>query len=143
MKIQVKKINPEAKIPQFAHLGDAGLDLYSVEEIELSPGERILIGTGIGMKIPDNYTGLIWDRSGLAVSEGITNIAGVIDSGYRGEIKVVLINLGKKAYKIKKGEKIAQMIIQKFEKPEFIEVDEWDNKETIRGAGAFGSTGSC
>ncbi len=141
MKMEVKKLNPDARLPQFAHPGDAGLDLYAIEEIEIVSGERMLIGTGIGMKIPDNYTGLIWDRSGLAVGEGITNIAGVVDSGYRGEIKVALINLGKNSYKIKKGEKIAQMIIQKFEKPEFIEVDEWDDKETSRGKGSFGSTG--
>ncbi|GBE16406.1 deoxyuridine 5'-triphosphate nucleotidohydrolase [bacterium BMS3Abin15] len=142
MKIEIKKLDPDAILPVFAHPGDAGLDLYSIENIELKPGDRMLCGTGIGMKIPDNYTGLIWDRSGLAVKEGIISIAGVVDSGYRGEIKVALVNLGQNSYEIKRGEKIAQMIIQKFEKPEFIEADKWDDKETSRGEGSFGSTGT-
>lgn len=139
MKIQVKKLDSEAKIPQFAHPGDAGMDLFSNADIIIKPGERANVATGIGMEIPGGFVGLIWDKSGVAWNGGIKTMGGVIDSGYRGEIGILLINLSDKNYTIKKGEKIAQMLIQKIENLEISEVAELS--DTSRGGGAFGSTG--
>ena len=139
-KIKIQKINNNAKVPNYAHQGDAGLDFYSAEEnYVLKSGERKGFSTGIKMEIPDKYVGLIWDKSGLAAKYGIKIMAGVIDSTYRGEIIVMLINLGSKEYLIEKNAKIAQMLIQKIEEAE-IEVVE-DLNITKRGSGGFGSTG--
>lgn len=139
MKIQIKKLEVDAKIPQYALAGDAGMDIFSLEDLVLHPMERIACRTGIAMKIPDGYVGLIWDKSGVSVKSGIKILGGVIDSGYRGEIKIGLINLSQEIYKIKKGDKITQMLIQKVENPDIVEVDKL--KETERGTGGFGSTG--
>ena len=139
MKIKILKINSEAIIPNYANKNDAGLDLYSAEDFVLKPGERRAFKTGVKMEIPEGYVGLVWDKSGLAVNDGIKTMAGVIDSGYRGEIKIVLINLGEKNFEIKKGQKIAQMLIQKIEHPE-IEIVEFLS-ESGRGESGFGSTG--
>ncbi len=140
MKIKIKKISEEAIAPSCHHKGDAGLDLYSAEEIVLKPGERAKVRTGIGMQIPDGYVGLVWDRSGVAVNHGIKTMAGVVDSCYRGEISIVLLNLSGEDFKIEKKQKIAQMLIQKVENPEIEIVESLENSE--RGAGGFGSTGS-
>jgi len=140
LKIKIQKINENAKIPNYAHEGDAGLDLYSAEEnYILKSQERKGFFTGIKMEIPDGYVGLIWDKSGLAAKYGIKVIAGVIDSIYRGEVIVVLINLGNKEYLVEKNAKIAQMLIQKIEiaKIEIVK----DLNITKRGDGGFGSTG--
>ena len=139
MKIQIKKICPEAIIPQFAQKGDAGMDLFSVENVILKPGERISCKTGIAIKIPEGYAGLIWDKSGPSHKFGIKTLGGVFDSNYTGEYLIGLINLGKEDFEIKKGQKIAQLLIQKIEEPEIEEVAELP--DTNRGAGAFGSTG--
>lgn len=139
MKIKIKKLNSGAKIPAFAMEGDAGMDLCSIENAILGPGERISCCTGIAVKIPEEHAGLIWDKSGLALKKGVKIMAGVIDSGYRGEIKVVLINLSQEEYKINKGDKIAQMLIQKIKQPIIEEVKKLD--DTSRGGGGFGSTG--
>ncbi|MEK7553369.1 MAG: dUTP diphosphatase [Patescibacteria group bacterium] len=139
MIIKIQKIDSEAKIPDYANKDDAGLDLYSVEYLILKIGERRAVKTGIKMEIPDGYVGLIWDKSGLAVKNGIKTMAGVIDAGYRGEIKVVLINFGDEDYIVKKNSKIAQMLIQKIEHPEIEVVEELN--ESQRGANGFGSTG--
>ncbi|MCX6765549.1 MAG: dUTP diphosphatase [Candidatus Moranbacteria bacterium] len=139
MKIFVKKLEPEAKIPSYAHPGDAGMDLYSLENVNIKPGERVSCRTGIAIQIPGGYAGLIWDKSGIAWNGGIKTVAGVIDSGYRGEVGIVLVNLGHKDYKINKGDKIAQMLIQKVEDPEIIEAENLE--ESARGNGRFGSTG--
>lgn len=139
MKIKIKKIEEGAKIPNYANFDDAGLDLYSIEDVVLKSGERRAIKTGIKIEIPDGCAGLIWDKSGLALNDGIKTMAGVIDSGYRGEVKIVLINLSDKNFEIKNGQKIAQMIIQKIERPE-IEETEFLN-ESKRGENGFGSTG--
>jgi dUTP pyrophosphatase len=139
MKIQIKKINSEAKNPIYANKGDAGMDLYSVEDLIVEPGKRIACGTGIIMAIPTGYVGLIWDKSGVAFNGGIKTMGGVIDSSYRGEIKIILTNLSCREYIIKKGDKIAQMLIQKVEKPSIEEVEFLDDTE--RGEGGFGSTG--
>lgn len=139
MKIQVKKLNLEAKLPQFAHQGDGGMDLFSVKDVIVKVGERIICPTGIAVQIPKGYVGLIWDKSGIASKNGIKTMGGVIDSGYRGEIGIVLVNLSKEIYEIKKGDKIAQMLVQKVENPEIMEVENLD--ETKRGEAGFGSTG--
>jgi len=140
MKIAIKKLDKDAKIPAYSHPGDAGMDLFSLGDFSIKPGERLACPTGISIAIPKVYAGLIWDKSGIASKSGIKTMAGVIDSGYRGEIKIVLINLSPDVYNIKKGDKIAQMLIQKVENPEIIEMEELD--ETIRGEGGFGSTGN-
>ena len=139
MKIKILKINSEAIIPNYAKVGDAGLDFYSVENVVLKPMERKAIRTGIKMEIPEGYVGLVWDKSGIAANSGIKTMAGVIDAGYRGEIKIVLINLSNQDFEIKKGQKIAQMLIQKIEHPK-IEIVEFLS-ESGRGEGGFGSTG--
>ncbi|NTV41463.1 MAG: dUTP diphosphatase [Candidatus Moranbacteria bacterium] len=140
MKIQVKKIHPDAKIPNFALKGDAGMDLFSICDHVLKPGERFSCPTGISMKIPKNHAGLIWDKSGVSHRLGIKTLGGVIDSNYTGEWLVGLINLGSEDYVIEKGHKIAQVIIQKIEYPEIEEVAEI-MEETERGSAGFGSTG--
>ena len=139
MKIKVKKLNPNAKIPEYAHEGDAGFDLFTVEPFELEPGERKSIPLGIAMEIPHGYVGLIWDKSGLSHKYGIKSFGGVIDSGYRGEVHAGVMNLGDTYFKFEKGQKIAQMLIQKVDTAEFIEVKELSDSE--RGKGGFGSSG--
>jgi len=139
MKIQIKKIISEAIVPRVAQSGDAGMDLFSAEEKRLRPGERISCRTGIAIKIPEGYAGLIWDKSGPSHKFGIKILGGVFDSNYTGEYLIGLINLGQDDFEIKRGQKIAQVIFQKIERPEVEEVAELP--ETNRGAGAFGSTG--
>lgn len=139
MKIQIKKLHPDAKIPQFALAGDVGMDLYSVINFIMKPGERISCPTGIAMKIPEGYAALIWDKSGPSHKFGIKMLGGVIDSNYTGEWLVGLVNLGQDDYAIEVGQKIAQVLIQKVECPEIEEVEELEL--TNRGDGGFGSTG--
>jgi dUTP pyrophosphatase len=139
VKIQIKKNDPEAIIPKFALDGDAGMDLYSSEDVILKPGERISCRTGIAIKIPEGYAGLIWDKGGPSHKFGIKTLGGVFDSHYTGEYLIGLINLGQEDFEIKKGQKIAQVLFQKTEIPEIEEVDELS--QTNRGSGAFGSTG--
>lgn len=139
MTIRAKKLHPEALLPRYAHPGDAGMDFFSCEEVLILPGERKLIPTGISLALPSGYVGLIWDKSGIALNHGIKTMAGVIDSGYRGEIKILVHNLSEKPVTLEKGAKIAQMLIQPVERREILEVEELD--ETSRGAGGFGSTG--
>lgn len=137
--VKIKKLNPEAKIPSYAHPGDAGMDLFSCEEdFILMPEEKKLIGTGISIELPVGYVSLIWDKSGVA-NNGIKTMGGVIEHTYRGEYKVILINLSDKDYEIKKGQKIAQLLIQKIETAE---IEETENLgDSIRGKNAFGSSG--
>ena len=139
MKLKIKKLNPEAKIPRCTINGDAGLELYSVVDMVLEVNQRKTCQTGIAMAIPTGYVGLIWDKSGIAAQGGIKTMGGVIDSNYRGEIGVILKNLSDNKYKISKGDKIAQMLIQKVASPEIEEVD--DLEDTNRGDRGFGSTG--
>ncbi|MFW6123647.1 MAG: dUTP diphosphatase [Acidobacteriota bacterium] len=138
MKIKVKRIKREAKIPSWGHKGDAGLDLFSCQECQLKPLESKPISTGIKVAIPEGYAGLIWDKSGISL-KSVHRLAGVIDSGYRGEVRVVLINLGNETFLIEKGMKIAQMLIQPVIRWDVVEVESLD--ETKRGEGGFGSTG--
>lgn len=139
MKIKIQKIK-NVKTPNYAHQDDAGLDIYSAEEnYILKSGERKGFLTGIKMEIPSGYVGLVWDKSGLAVKHGIKTMAGVIDSTYRGELIIILINLGSENYLVEKNTKIAQLLIQKIEHVEIEEVENLD--ETKRGENRFGSTG--
>ena len=139
MKVEIQKVHADAKVPSYAHPGDAGMDLFAVEASSIAPGERALVATGIAMKIPEGYVGLIWDKSGLAAKKGLTMLGGVIDSGYRGEIKVVVQNLGSEDFEVVSGNKIAQLLIQPVFQPELVEVESLD--ATSRGDGGFGSTG--
>jgi dUTP pyrophosphatase len=139
MNIKVKKLHPDAVIPNIAHEGDAGCDLFAVEGLVLQPGERGQVPTGLALELPLGYVALIWDKSGLSHKAGIKTLGGVIDSGYRGECMIGVINLGAEAYTFEKGHKIAQMLIQKVETPSFEEVLELS--DTSRGDGGFGSTG--
>jgi len=129
-------------LPKLAHKGDAGYDLVSRVTLTLKPGERALIPTGVAMSIPEGYAGFIQPRSGLAAKHGISivNTPGLIDSHYRGEIKVIIINLDKEnTFTVKRGDKVCQILFQKVEDAIFEEVPELDKTE--RGTGGFGSTG--
>lgn len=139
MKLKVKKLHPDAKLPSYAREGDAGMDLFTVEPIELEPGERKSIPLGLALEIPKGYVGLIWDKSGLSHKYGIKHFGGVIDSGYRGEIHAGIMNLSDKFFNFEKGHKIAQIIIQKVESVDVEEVGYLN--ESSRGEGGLGSTG--
>lgn len=142
LEVTIQKISPEAKVPAYAHEGDAGVDLYSVVDKVLQPGERALIPTGLKMAIPHGYEGQVRPKSGLALKHGLTvlNTPGTVDAPYRGEVGVILINLDpKNPYEVKKGEKVAQMVFNRVEYARFTEAQELE--ETTRGAGGFGSTG--
>jgi len=138
MRLTVRRIHPEARLPVYQHPGDAGLDLFSAVDEVLGAGELRAVPTGIQMAIPQGHVGLIWDKSGISL-QGVHRLAGVVDAGYRGEVKVVMINLGREPYAIKKGMKIAQLLIQPVVAAEVAEVPDLD--DTSRGEGGFGSTG--
>jgi dUTP pyrophosphatase len=138
MDIRIKRITPEAKVPAYAHPGDAGMDLFSCVDMSLAPGEAKPVPTGIQMAIPQGYVGLVWDKSGISL-KGVHRLAGVVDAGYRGEVRIVMVNLGAEPFVIRAGMKIAQMLIQPVEAPTIVESGTLD--DTSRGAGGFGSTG--
>jgi dUTP pyrophosphatase len=138
MELKVKKVQMDAKLPQYGHTGDAGLDLFSSIDFVLEKGQVEAIPSGVKVAIPDGYVGLIWDKSGVSL-KGVHRLAGVIDSGYRGEVKVVMINLSDKPFAIDKGMKIAQMLVQPITMVCVVEAEDLDN--TSRGEGGFGSTG--
>lgn len=142
MKVSVKKLDEELALPAYARTGDAGLDLIAAEDIKLEAGQRAAIPTGIALAIPEGYAGFVQPRSGRALSEGlgVANSPGLIDSGYRGEIKVIAVNLNLGGIiDIRRGEKIAQLVFQKVEHAELELVDELPESE--RGEGGFGHTG--
>lgn len=136
--LEVERLTATAKLPTRAHATDAGLDLYSDQDLTIFPGDRFLINTGIRMAIPDGFAGLIWDKSGIA-SKGLKTMGGVIDAGFRGEVKVCLINLSREIQEISCGQKIAQILIQKVALPRIREAKL--DKDTPRAEGDFGSTG--
>ena len=141
LKIKVKKLVPEAKLPRYAHVGEYGdlaADLYASAGIIIEPGATVAVPTGVAMEFPSTHGALVEDRSGLAM-KGVTTLAGVIDPGYRGEIRVVVANLGVVAIEVKPGDRIAQLRIVRRIEVEFEEVAEL--AEAARGAGGFGSTG--
>ncbi len=138
LKIKIKKLHPSAKIPIYASEGAAGFDIYSVEDVSILPGETKAVGSGIAVEVPEGKVLEIWDRGGMGF-RGIHRFAGVVDSDYRGEIKIVLNNSTKETFEIKKGERIAQGMIKDFYKAEFEEVGELE--DTARGEGWNHSTG--
>lgn len=139
IKVKVKKLHQDAIIPQYAHQGDAGMDLYSVENLIIKAGERALVPTGLSIELPAGHVALVWDKSGLAAKNGIKTMAGVIEYTYRGEYKIVMFNTSKEDFEIKKGQKIAQLLIQPIMTADVEEVKELS--DTNRGSGGFGSTG--
>jgi dUTP pyrophosphatase len=142
MRIRIQKINPAAVLPAYAHgpQEDAGMDLCSVEDTVLEPNVPRLVATGLTVEIPPGYEAQVRPRSGMALRHAITmpNAPGTIDPGYRGEIRVILLNLGKDPYAIRAGDRIAQMIVAKYEAVEWVEED---LAESARGSGGFGSSG--
>jgi len=138
MELKIKRIHPEAKLPSYGHPGDAGLDLFSCVDCVLDEGDVRAVQTGIKVAIPPGHVGLIWDKSGISL-RGVHRLAGVVDAGYRGEIQVVMVNLGCEPYEIKPGMKIAQMLVQPVHEVKVVEADDLDG--TTRGEGGFGSTG--
>ncbi|MGH2806167.1 MAG: dUTP diphosphatase [Actinomycetota bacterium] len=142
MRIPIKRLDPELPLPAYARAGDAGLDLLAAEDVVLTPGERTAIPTGIAVAIPDGYAGFVHARSGKALKEGlaVANAPGLIDAGYRGEIKVIVVNLDPSStIDIKRGEKVAQLVVQPVVSAALEEVQQLPDSE--RGEGGFGSTG--
>jgi dUTP pyrophosphatase len=143
MIVQIQRLDKGLPLPEYAKAGDAGMDVFSAIDCVLTPGERAVIPTGIAIALPEGYVCLAHPRSGLAAKNGISivNAPGTIDSGYRGEIKIILINTDRtESFEIKRGDRIAQLVFQKFESARFYEVETLP--ESQRGAGGFGSTGS-
>jgi dUTP pyrophosphatase len=137
-----QRLSPDAVLPTRAHAGDAGLDLYADEAMRLEPGERRSVGTGVAVELPAGTAGLVLPRSGLAARHGITlvNAPGLIDAGYRGELRVLLLNTDRsEPFTVEPGDRIAQLVLVRVEAEELEEVAELD--ETTRGVGGFGSTG--
>ena len=141
MTLGFKRIHPDATLPAYAHASDAGMDVRSVEDLTIPARGRALVHTGLVMELPPLYEAQVRPRSGLALKHGVTvlNTPGTIDSGYRGEVGVILANFGDADFTVKKGDKIAQIVIAPVTQPEIVEVAEVD--ATDRGAGGFGSTG--
>jgi dUTP pyrophosphatase len=140
--LRFSRLADDAREPTRAHDGDAGYDLFAVEAATLAPGERASVGTGIALAIPDGWAGLVLPRSGLAARHGITipNAPGLIDSGYRGEVRVLLLNADpRETFEVAAGDRIAQLLLVRHEAPEVVAVESLD--ETVRGAGGFGSSG--
>ena len=142
LRVQLKLLDPKLPVPTYAHPGDAGADLYARVDVQIAPHERKMVPTGIAIALPDGYVGLVHPRSGLAAREGlsIVNSPGTIDSGYRGEIKVCLINTDpEKTISLRRGDKIAHLVIQRFWQADFEITDNLGDTE--RGEGGYGSTG--
>lgn len=142
MNLPLRRLRPDAVVPERAYAGDAGLDLSACDRIELAPGERALVGTGLAVAIPAGHAGFVQPRSGLAAKHGITivNTPGLIDSGYRGEIKVALLNTDPRAtFVVEPGMRIAQLVVLALPEVLPVEVDELPESE--RGEGGFGSSG--
>lgn len=141
MTLKFKRIHPDAELPAYAHPGDAGMDVRSVDDLTISPGGRSLVHTGLVMMLPAGYEAQVRPRSGLALKKGVTvlNTPGTIDEGYRGEVGVILANFGEEEFTVSKGDKIAQIVVAPVTAAEILETDDVDGTE--RGAGGFGSTG--
>ncbi len=138
MELKIQRIHENAKLPLYQHKGDAGLDIFSSIDCVLEAGEVKPVPTGFRMAVPDGYVGLVWDKSGISL-RGVHRLAGVIDSGYRGEVQVVMVNLGNEAFVIEKGMKIAQLLVQPVTEVKVVETKELET--TSRGEEGFGSTG--
>jgi dUTP pyrophosphatase len=142
VQLLVRRVDPAASVPSYAHPGDAGLDLSTTRTVRLAPGQRTAVPTGLAVAIPAGWVGLVHPRSGLARRHGVTvaNAPGTIDAGYRGELQVLLINLGDESVELEAGDRIAQLLLQQVGHAQVIEVEDLDT--TARGSGGFGSTGS-
>ena len=139
MQLKVKKLREDAKLPTHGHPGDAAVDLYSVGDVRFQPGKQERVYTGIAVEIPEGHVGLIWDKSSISFNLGLKVMGGVIDAGFRGEIVMNFLNVSNKEVLLAKDHKVAQIIIQKFEHCDIVEVDEIS--KTVRGEGREGSTG--
>lgn len=142
VQVLITRLDPDLPLPRYAKGGDAGADIVSRIDITLAPGERALVPTGIAIALPDGYVALVHPRSGLAIKHGVTmvNAPGTVDAGYRGELQIILINHDKsEPVSFKRGDRIAQLVVQKVERAEFVEVQ--DLPGSGRGTGGFGSTG--
>jgi dUTP pyrophosphatase len=142
VEVLLTRLDPDVPLPSYARPGDAGADLVTTTDLVLAPGERAVIGTGIAVAIPDGYAGFVHPRSGLAARVGLSvvNTPGTIDSGYRGEIRICLINHDQREpIELRRGDRVAQLVVQRVEHAVFREVHELTDSE--RGAGGYGSTG--
>jgi dUTP pyrophosphatase len=142
LEVLVSRLDPDLPLPAYAHPGDAGADLLTTVDVTLAPGERALVPTGIAIALPDGYAAFVHPRSGLAARHGLSvvNTPGTVDAGYRGEIKVMLINHDpREPIELHRGDRIAQLVIQRVERARFVPVDQLP--ESVRGAGGYGSTG--
>ena len=142
LDVQITRLDPAVPLPAYARPGDAGADLFAAEDVDLAPGERALVRTGIAIALPEGYAGFVHPRSGLAARHGVTlvNAPGTIDAGYRGEIKVILLNTDPaRAVSLRRGDRIAQLVVQRVENVTFREVPALP--ESARGDNGFGSTG--
>jgi dUTP pyrophosphatase len=142
VQIPIRRLDPGLPLPSYAHPGDAGADLHTTVDVTLAPGERRLVPTGIAIAVPEGYVGLVHPRSGLAHRHGLSvvNAPGTIDAGYRGEVQVCLVNLDPTtAITVRRGDRIAQLVVQRVEQARFVEVA--DLPDSARGAGGYGSTG--
>lgn len=139
--LKVRRLREDVPLPRYAHTGDAGLDLAAAEDATVEPGRRVAVPTGLAVAVPPGWVGLVHPRSGLALERGLTvvNAPGTVDAGYRGELKVLLVNLGDEPVRISRGDRVAQLLMQRVGRAVLVESD--DLGETERGAGGFGSTG--
>ncbi len=142
VEISIRRLDPELPLPSYAHPGDAGADIHAAVGVTLEPGERALVPTGIALALPEGYVALVHPRSGLAARHGISivNAPGTIDAGYRGEVQVCLVNTDpREQFAVSRGDRIAQLVIQRFESASFVEAE--DLPGSARGIGGYGSTG--
>ncbi|MCC6198768.1 dUTP diphosphatase [Candidatus Nomurabacteria bacterium] len=139
MQLNIKKLHPDATLPTKGHPGDAGIDFYTLEEVVFAPRAQMRVPTGIALEIPDGHVGLVWDKSSISFNNHLKIMGGVIDAGFRGEFVASLVNMSEDTQVLKKGQKFTQMLIQKFEDCDIVEVDALS--DTVRGAGREGSTG--
>ena len=143
LPVPVVRLDPDLPLPGYAHPGDAGADLHTTVDVVLAPGESPLVPTGIALALPEGYVGLVHPRSGLAARHGVSivNTPGTVDAGYRGEVKVLLVNLDpREPVELRRGERIAQLVVQRVERAAFVEVDALP--DSARGTGGYGSTGT-
>jgi dUTP pyrophosphatase len=143
IELAIRRLRPDAVVPERAYEGDAGVDLAACDRVVLGPGERAVVGTGLAAEIPNGYAGFVLPRSGLAAHHGLTvvNAPGLIDSGYRGEVKVILLNTDRaEPFVVEPGMRVAQLVVQAVEDVRFVEAEELSGSE--RGAGGHGSSGT-
>jgi dUTP pyrophosphatase len=142
VQVLIQRLDDGLPVPSYAHPGDAGADLYAAADVELLPGERAMVGTGVAIALPDGYAAFVHPRSGLAARHGVTlvNAPGTVDAGYRGEIRVTVINTDtKEPFRLNRGDRVAQLVVQRVERAAFTEVEQLPG--SARGTGGFGSTG--